>query len=108
MDITSIVSSWANKAQANIHELRSLLEKLLHFTQCYPLAQFFINRMQYTLRECPVEGAIHLDSGFQKDVNWFLAYLPRTNSIYMMPQDNREPVKLLVGVCAFRAGALCH
>ena len=47
-----------------------------------------------TPKECPLVGTTQLDLGFKKDVNWFLVYLPRTNSLFKLPQDNREPVEL--------------
>ena len=55
-----------------------------------------------------MEGTIQLDSGFQKDVNWFLAYLPKDKRRFMMPRDNRESVELFVSVCASGERALCH
>ena len=53
-------------------------------------------------------GHIQLDSSFHKDIQWFLAYLPHTNGIYITSPENREPVQLFMDACGTGCGELCQ
>ena len=108
MDITVVVWQWSNKSQANIHELKTLLGKLFHVSQCCPPPQFFMNRMLHTLQARPPIGHIKLDLGFQKDIQCFLAYLPWTNGIFIISQEMREQVEIFLGACGTGCGAMCQ
>ena len=96
------------KRHANIHELRPLLGRLFHVAQCCPLTSYFVNRMLSTLRECPHAGYIELNSKFKKDLHWFEVYLPHTNGIYLIHQDNRVQVEVFVDACTTCCSAICH
>ena len=61
-EIMDLVATWYNKPTANIHDLRSLLGKLLFVAQCCPPARLFTNRMLETLHACPIQGSIPLSS----------------------------------------------
>ena len=41
-----------------------------------------------------------------KDLNWFNAYLPSTNGVYITHDDVRSPIHLCVDVCATGAGTM--
>jgi hypothetical protein len=44
---------------------------------------------------------------FQKDIQWFLRFLPFTNGVYLLDQSWREPVCIRVDSCLTGAGAVC-
>ena len=41
-----------------------------------------------------------LSSKFMKDVQWFATYLPITNGVYIMHDDNRVPLQVYVDACS--------
>ena len=106
-DITQLVQQWTKKRSAGITELRSLLGKLLHVAQCSQPARLFLNRMLATLRACPPHGSIKLSTEFQKDLAWFHHFLPLTNGIFIIHEDNRTPVHIYVDSCSTGCGGLC-
>ena len=103
MDLTH---KWAFKSTANIRELRSLLGKLLHVAQCCPPARLFSNRMLETLRAYPEQGRIALSPEFKMDVAWFSKYLPTTDRVFIIHEDDRVPVHLFVDACTSGCGAV--
>jgi hypothetical protein len=86
-DTMIMLNEWSNKRSATLGELRSLLGKLLHIAQCCKPARLFLGRMLITLRAAPRSGKIQLDQDFQRDVQWFLKYLPSTNGIYIIAPE---------------------
>ena len=72
-----------------------------------PPARFFINRMLNNLRACPAEGDVTLSEEFQKDLNCFATYLPTSNRVYMIHEDDRVPIPLYIDACSTGAGAIC-
>ena len=97
--ILDLVQSWLNKVTAYIHDLRSLLGKLLYIAQCCPSARLFANRMLETLLACPLQGSITLSSGFRKDLAWFRHFLSSFNGIQLIHEDTRVPLPLYVDAC---------
>ena len=95
-DTMLLVDQWSSKLYTNIHELRALLGKLFHVAQHCPPTRFFINRMLTTLTSCPLIGPVQLMQVFIIDTQWLKAYLPHTNGIYMIHQDDRRPADLFV------------
>ena len=104
--IFSLTRQWALKTTANIRELRSRLGKLLHVAQCCPPARLFSNRMLEMLRACPDQASIALGPAFKKDVAWFNKFLPATDGVFMIHEDDRVPVQLFVDACASGCGAI--
>ena len=59
--------------------MQSLLGKLLYLHKCVLPARTFINRILNLFRKNCNAKKIRLDSGFHKDVEWFISFLPKFN-----------------------------
>jgi hypothetical protein len=103
-DITHLVDSWATRSSATIHELRSLLGKLLHIANCCEPARLFLNRMLATLRAAHQSPQVELPDSFQKDIKWFQRYLPSTNGVYIIHEDTRPVTHIYVDSCMTGCG----
>ena len=103
-EITLLVDSWATKSSATLHQLRSLLGKLLHIANCCSPARLFLNRMLATLRVAHHSGSVQLPEDFKKDIKWFQLYLPSTNGVFIMHQDNRPVTHVYVDSCITGCG----
>ena len=75
-EIMELVGTWLHKTTAHIHDLKSLVGKLLFVAQCCRPARLFTNKMLETLRVSPLQGNIHLSSDFRKDLALFQLNLP--------------------------------
>ena len=100
VDTVMLVEQWSHKRRANIHELRALLGKLFHVSQCCLPARYFVNHVFTTPRDCPVTGHVQLTKEVQRDVEWLKAYLLCTKAVYMIHQDDRVLVSLYVDACS--------
>ena len=105
-EVRTLVIDWSAKQSATLHELWSLLGKLLYIAQVCALACLFLNRMLETLRQCPVRGSFSLSPEFHKDVAWFRSYLPTSDGVVMIHRDDRTPKNLYVRSCQFGCGAI--
>ena len=83
-----------------------LLSKLLNVIQCCPPAHSFLNRMLDTLRSYPPTGCISLSQEFNKDLAWFAKYLPSTNGVFILHEDNMVSVPLYINACTTDSGAV--
>ena len=98
-EIMSLVRTWLHKKTDTIHELHSLLGKLIYVAQfCHP-TRHFTNRMVLILRECPEQGFTHLSTEFKKDLAWFEGFLRHTDGVFIIHEDNRDPICLFVDTC---------
>ena len=79
-----LVREWALRQSATRLQLQSLLGKLLHISQCVKPARLFVSRMLETLRSAPPTGYAALDPEFQRDIDWFLRFLPSYNGIHLI------------------------
>ena len=61
--------------------MQSLLWKLLYLHKCVLPARTFINRILDLFRRNSQARKIHLDSGFHKDIQWFISFLPNFNGV---------------------------
>ena len=43
---------------------------------------------------------------FIKDLNWFVEFLPSTNGVFIMLEDNGQPINLFNDACNTGAGAV--
>ena len=59
------------------------------------------------LRRWPLVGFIYLNIGFQRDLNWFSAFLFRTNGIYMTNKDKQQPTDIFIDTCTTGCSAVC-
>ena len=87
-EILQLLRKWQCKTTATKHQLQSLLGKLHHISKCVRPARLFVGRMLDTLRQAPETGYTHLSTEFQKDVSWFLNFLPAYNGVNMMHYAN--------------------
>ena len=78
-DMISLVSHWRGRNTCFISQLKSLLCKLLHITECSYLACLFLKRMLTTLR-----NNVTLDTDVHKDLAWFYAYLHQCNGVFLI------------------------
>ena len=106
-EIMSLTRTWLHKETATLQELHSLVGKLIYMAQCCPPARLFTNRMLITLRACPEQGAIHFLTEFRKDLMWFYIFLLRTDGIFLIHEDDKEPICLSLDACisGCRAGS---
>ena len=83
-DTIALLRQWSHASRATLSQLRKLLGKLFHLGQASRPVRLFLNRMLETLRRAPPVGSIALDDSFQRDVAWFLAFLPSYNGIHLL------------------------
>lgn len=83
-DTLSLLRQWQDTTRATLQQLRRLLGKLFHIGQTCKPARLFVSRMLDTLRSAPPSGYIELPDSFQRDVAWFLAFLPNYNGIHLL------------------------
>ena len=73
--------SWAKKQVCTKRQLQSLLGKLLYITKCVHLSRPFLNRMLDVRRSADKITKIVLTTDFERDLNWFLNFIPKFNGI---------------------------
>ena len=61
--------------------MQSLLGKLLYIHKCVLPARAFINRILDLFRRNFQAKKIHQDSGFHKDIQWFISFLSTFNGV---------------------------
>jgi len=86
-DALSLLVSWKHRQRCTRSQLQKLLGKLFHLAQCCKPARLFVSRMLDTLRGSPTTGYVTISSEFQKDVQWFLEFLPHYNGIQLLQLD---------------------
>lgn len=87
-DTLSLLRKWKHKSRATRRELQQVLGKLFHVSKCCKPARLFVGRMLETLRSAPEHGLTHLSIDFQKDINWFLSFLPTFNGVQLIQPRN--------------------
>ena len=60
---------------------QSLMGKLLYIQKCVRSARVFINRILALFRDSSGRARIQLNEDFQRDIAWFLEFLPTFNGI---------------------------
>ena len=106
----SLLRSWRKKDSCTKTELQSILGKLHFISKCCKPARLFVNRMLETLRNANAHGYtqhVPLDSEFQKDINWFIDFLPSFNGKSVI-RDKRIDYTAEVDSCLTGCGALCQ
>ena len=78
----------AGKCHLTKKSFQSLLGKLLYIHKCVVPARTFINRMLALFKQNSTKQRIVLTEEFNKDLNWFLLFLPKFNGItYIQKPD---------------------
>ena len=83
-DIIDILYSWTKRHCATKRQLQHILGKLLYISRCVKPARLFVSRMLDTLRAAPPYGYTTLSEDFQKDIAWFMAFLPSFNGVSLI------------------------
>ena len=104
--VQTLVATWSVKHSAILHDLLSLLGKLLYIAQVCEPAHLFLNGMLQTLRQCPISGAFSLSPEFCKDIAWFKCYLSTTDEVYIIHQEGRRPIHFYMDACESGCGAI--
>lgn len=105
-DTLSLLTNWSHKHRCTRTHLRKLLGKLFHIAQCCKPARLFVSRMLGTLRSAPQEGYVTLSTDFQKDIQWFLAFLPLYNGVHLI-QTQQPRIQVEVDSCLTGCGGMC-
>ena len=71
----------STKTAISKRHYQSLLGKLLYIHKCVRPARVFVNRILATFRANASSRSIHLSEDFQKDIQWFLTFLPAYNGV---------------------------
>ena len=65
------------KQYLTCRQFQSLLGKIIYLHKCIKPARIFINRILSVFRAHPLVRKIKLTEEFFKDIEWFIAFLPR-------------------------------
>ena len=55
-----------------------------------------------------MEEVVKLSHDSKKDIGWFQAFLLKTNSVFILHNEPRDPVSLYVDVCTTGCDAICQ
>ena len=91
-EILALLQTWKCKKTATKRQLQSLLGKLHHVSKCVRPARLFVSRMLDTLRTALDSGHVQLSAEFQKDIAWFLNFMPAYNGVNMMNYANMADI----------------
>ena len=64
--------------------------------------------MLITLQACPDQGVTHLSEEFKKDLKWFNRVLQCTDSVFIIHEEDREPICLSVDGCLSGCGVVAN
>lgn len=74
---------WANRKQASIHQIRSILGLLLHIASVVQPGRRFVSRLIELIKSgkrCRIE----LDESFQMDIKWWTQFISEYNGISLI------------------------
>ncbi|CAC5376459.1 unnamed protein product [Mytilus coruscus] len=84
-DIQEILHFWTNKRSAKLRDIQSLVGKLNFMASCVRPGRVFMSRLLNWLRSAYDQtGYIVVPSYVQKDIFWWVNFLPHYNGISMM------------------------
>ena len=85
-DIINICSQWTNKKYCSKCQLQSLLGSLLYISKCVKASRFYLNRLLDVLRSIEEKQTVPVTREAQRDINWFLKFIPKYNGITFFDQ----------------------
>ena len=101
----TITRSWTSKSTVTHAQLRSLLGKLFHVSQCSPTLRLFVNRLLDTLRSSPKDNrSIALDSEAQADITWINQFLSHYNGVQLIHSAPSLGIPVVLDSCLTGAG----
>lgn len=95
-EILTLLGKWSGIRQASRKQIESLLGKLNFVASCVRSSRIFICRMLNFLRGLPRRGVFEIPLEFQKDVQWWIRFLPLYQGVSIMSLvDWSKPDKIL-------------
>ena len=96
----TITRSWTSKSHVTQAQLKSLLGKLFHISQCSPTLRLFVNRPLDTLRASPKDNrSIALDSETQADITWINQFLSHYNGVQLIHSAPSLGIPVVLDSC---------
>ena len=106
-EIMALVRTWQGRSCATKHQLKSLLGKLHHVSNCVKPARLFVSMMLDMLCSALNRGRVALSNAdFQRDLQLFTNFLPTYNSRNMMQYVRLSTTDLTLEVDAWLTGIL--
>ena len=94
-EILAECQGWANRHECTKRQVQALLGKLLYITKCVRISRPFLNRMLDLLRSFDKISKIILATDFERDLNWFLEFIPKFNGkAFISHQPVTEEIEL--------------
>ena len=78
-EIIDMCSHWTNKKYCSKRQLQSLLGSLLYISKCVKASLFYLNRLLNVLRSIEDKQMVPVTREAQRDINWFLKFIPKYN-----------------------------
>ena len=101
----TITHSWTSKTHVTHAQLKSLLGKLFHISQCSPTLRLFVNRLLDTLRSSPKDNkSIALDNEAQADITWINQFLSHYNGVQLIHSAPSVGIPVVLDSCLTGAG----
>ena len=85
-EITDMCSKWSNKKYCSKRQLQSLLGSLLYISKCVKASRFYLNRLLDVLRSIEDRQMVPVTPEAQRDINWFLKFIPLYNGVTFFDQ----------------------
>ena len=98
-----------NKTFTTRNQLQKLLGHLIYISRSIKPSRLFVNRMLQSLRSIPSNGKKKLDTGFFRDLKWFIAFLDTFNGSVEMHLFVKAPqYNVHMDACLKGMGAICN
>ena len=105
-----LILTWMTKESAGLREVQSLVGKVNFIASCVRPGRVFISRLLNFLRafEGDEKARLLIPGEFKGDLRWWQTFLPRFNSISMIPWNDWEPPdhSFALDACLIGCGAL--
>ena len=86
-EVLGILADWEGRMSASRLDLQVLLGKLHFVACCVRPGRVFVSRLLNFLRETPPVGKVSIPAEAQKDVAWWLKFMPLYNGVSMIPWE---------------------
>lgn len=87
-DVLAELESWTHRRSATKRQILSLIGKLTFVSRVVRPGRTFVRRMIALAKRIPhLHQTVRLSSDFQKDVAWWIHYLPNWNGVSMFYED---------------------
>ena len=100
-EISNKCLHWRHKKHCNKKQLQSLLGSLLYISKCVRTSRFFLNRLLEVLRSMEDKKQVPITLEAQRDINWFIKFLPQYNGVTFFDQ---KPVQYSIELDASLQG----